>query len=139
MPPTPTPTSAQRQFLIRVAGVDGYFATRRGGEVTADSSREFDGGSLVPEVLTSPAQPGDLTVGRGYKPARDDAVLRVLRPRVGRWRTSVSVQPTDRDLVAVGRPTVYHGILTGVSDPEADSNSGDPARLELTFAIESVV
>lgn len=138
MPPTGT-TSAQRQFLIKVNGIDGYFATRRGGETTSDAAREFDGGSLVPEVLTSPATPGDLTVGRAYKPERDAGVLSSVRPKVGRWRTSVSVQPTDRDLVAKGRPTVYHGILIGVSDPEADANSGDPARLELTFAIESVV
>lgn len=135
--PAPT-TSAQRQFLIKVNGVDGYFATRRGGEVTSDASREFDGGSLVPEVLTSPATPGDLTVGRAYKAERDAAVLAELRKKVGRWRTSVNVQPTDQDLVAKGRPTVYHGILIGVSDPEADANSGDPARLELTFAVETV-
>ena len=137
MPPT-TPISAQRQFVIRVAGIDGYFATKSGGAMTADASREYDGGSLTPEVMTSPATPEDVTVGRPYKAARDADLLRRLRPLVGRWRTSVSQQPTDRDLVPVGKPTVYSGVLIGVNDPDADASSGDAARIELTFAIELI-
>lgn len=132
------PISAARQFLIRVSGIDGYFSTRTGGEMTSDASREFDGGSLTPEVLTGPATPGDLTVGRPYKPERDAELLRRLRPLVGRWRTSVASTPTDRDLVAVGSPTVWQGVLIGVNDPEADAGSGDAVRIELTFAIELV-
>lgn len=131
-------TSAQRQFLISVAGIPGYFARRPAHEVTADAAREFDGGSLTPEVLTGPGIPQDLVVGRAYKPERDADVLAKLRPLVSRWRTTITVQPTDRDLVKVGRPTVYTGILIRTSDPDADSNSGDAARWELTFAVEAV-
>lgn len=132
------PISAARQFLIRVSGIDGYFAKRTGAETTADATREFDGGSLTPEVLTGPATTGDLVVRRPYKPERDADVLRRVRPLVGRWRTSISATPTDRDLVAVGKPTVWTGILTGVNDPEADAGSGDAAEIELTFAVELV-
>jgi hypothetical protein len=132
------PISAARQFLIRVSGIDGYFAERTGGEMSSDASREFDGGSLTPEVLAGPATPGDLTVRRPYKPERDAELLRRLRPLCGRWRTSISSTPTDRDLVAVGSPTVWTGVLTGVNDPEADASSGDAARIELTFAVELV-
>ena len=135
---TTDPISAQRQFLIRVAGIDGYFATKSGGSMEADASREFDGGSLTPEVMTSPAVPTDITVGRPFKPGRDAALLARLRPLVGRWRTSVSQQPTDIDLVPVGKPTVYNGVLTAVNDPEADASSGDSARIELTFAVELI-
>lgn len=132
------PIAAQRQFLIKVDGVDGYFATRTGGETTADAAREFDGGSLTPEILTGPAQTGDLTVGRPYKPERDAHLIRLYRPLVGRLRKTITVQPTDADLVARGKPTVYNGVLIGISDPEANAGSGDAARVELTFAVETV-
>jgi hypothetical protein len=132
------PTSAQRQFLISVAGVPGFFSRRSGADVEAEASREFDGGSLTPEVLTGPGIPGDLVGGRGYKPERDADVLARLRPLVGRWRTTITAQPTDRDLVPTGRPTVYTGTLIRTNDPEADANSGDVARWELSFAIEDV-
>lgn len=132
------PIAAQRQFLIRVAGIDGYFATKTGGAMEAEASREFDGGSLTPEVMTSPAIPTDVVIGRPFKPGRDAELLRRLRPLTGRWRTSVSQQPTDIDLVPVGKPTVYTGVLRAVNDPESDASSGDAARIELTFAIELI-
>lgn len=138
----PTPggsIAAQRQFLVRVSGINDYFSTKTGGGLTADASREFDGGSLVPEVLAGPAIPGDLTIGRPWKPERDADVLARLTPLVGRWRTSIRVQPTDRDLVAVGKARDYSSVLLiGINDPEANASSGDAARLELTFAVEQV-
>lgn len=132
-------SAAQRQFLVSVAGVSGLFATKSGGATTAEVTRVYNGGKLTPELLASPAQTEDLTIGRPWDPDRDAPVLARLRPLVGRHRTTVSVQPTDVDLVAVGRPTVYaNALLIGVNDPEADADSGDAARLELTWAVESV-
>lgn len=133
------PVAAQRQFLITVSGVAGRFQTRTGAAITAETSREYDGGSLVGDVVTGPPVPADLVVGRAYRPGRDAPILAALRPKVSRWRTTITVQPADADLIAVGRPTVYTGILVGLSDPDADANSSSTARLELTFAVESVV
>lgn len=133
------PKAAQRQFLVSVEGIDGYFATKAGGDLSADVTTVFDGGSLTPERLASPALPGDVTVGRPFDPERDLIVLAGLRPLVGRWRTTVSVQATDGDLVAIGDPVVYSDcLLTGLTDPEADAASGDAAALELTFSPTSV-
>lgn len=133
------PKAAQRQFLVTVAGVRGFFATKSGGDVSSDVSTVYDGGSLTPEKLASPATADDVTVGRPYDPARDASELARLRPLVGRWRTTVSVQPTDADLIAVGRPVVYaNALLVGLTDPEADAASGDAATFELTFAVETV-
>lgn len=133
------PKAAQRQFLVSVAGVRGFFATKSGGDTSSDVSTVYDGGSLTPEKLASPATTDDVSVSRPYDPARDAGELRRLRAQVGRWRTTVSVQPTDADLIALGRPTVYaNALLIGVTDPEADAASGDAATFELTFAIESV-
>lgn len=133
------PIAAQRQFLISVSGVSGVFATRRGGETTAETSKEFDGGSLEAEVLAAPPLHGDVTVTRPFRPARDAELIRRLRPLVSRWRTNVIAQPTDRDLTPIGKPTTYSGLLTGVNDPEADAKSGDAATVELTFTIERIV
>lgn len=130
--------SAQRQFLVKVTGIAGFFANKSGGEVTADASRVYDGGSLNPEVMTSPAQTGDITVSRPFDRARDYPVQRQLQSKVGTWRTTVHVTPTDEMLVATDEPTVYTAVLTGVTPPETDAASGDPAVLELTFAVEGV-
>lgn len=131
--------AAQRQFLVKVSGVDGYFATKTGGNTSSDASDVYDGGSLTPEKLASPATSEDVACGRPYDPERDQAVIKRLRPLVGRWRTTVSVQPTDADLVAIGRATTYaNALLIGCTEPEVDAGSGDAAMFELTFAIESV-
>lgn len=133
------PKSAQRQFLVKVAGIDGYFATKSGGDTSADASDVYDGGRLDPEKLAAPATTDDITVGRPFDPVRDRPVIRTLRPLVGRHRTSVSVQDTDADLIPIGDPTVYaNALLVGLTDPEADASSGDAASFELTFAVESV-
>lgn len=133
------PKAAQRQFLCKVSGIDGYFATKTGGDISSDASDVYDGGSLTPEKLASPATTDDVTVGRPYDPNRDQDVINRLRPLVGRWRTTVSVQPTDSDLVAVGRPSTYaNALLIGLTEPEVDASSGDAAVFELTFAVESV-
>lgn len=131
---------AQRQFLVKVLGVEGTFSTKTGGRTAADTSRHFDGGSKKPETMASPAATENVTVGRVFRAVRDRAVINRLRPLVGIWRTNVSVQDLDGNLVAVpGGLTVYtNALLVGISDPEHDANSGDPANFELEFAIEDV-
>lgn len=133
--------SANRQFLVKVEGIDGYFATKSGGEVTADSNKVWDGGSLVPDVLTSPAEVGDVTCSRPYDRSRDQPVLDRLILQVGIWRTTVSVTPTDGSLnVMPGtKPRVYsNAALTGVREVEPDASSGDASDLELTFSVGAI-
>jgi hypothetical protein len=130
--------AANRQFLVKVDGIDGYFATKSGGEVTADANKVYDGGSLVPDVLASPAEVGDITVSRPYDPDRDQPVINNALPQVGQWRTTISVTPTYGDLTAVRgvKPRVFsNALLVGLREPEPDASSGDAADLELTFAV----
>jgi hypothetical protein len=128
--------SSARQFLVKVEGVDGFWATKTGGNVAADNTKVYDGGSLKPDIITNPPTAEDVNVTRPYDPDRDDEVLRELRQRVGSWTTTVSVTPTNADLEAVAAPTVYsEAVLTGVTEPEVDASSGDPAVCGLTFAI----
>ena len=132
--------SAQRQFLVKVAGIEGYFASKSGGDISADTNKVYDGGADTPDVLAGPAEADNITVTRPYDLQRDDPVLRNLRKRVGRWTTTVSITPTDRDLIAIGTPQVYpEALLVGITEPETDASSGDSAEFELEFAVGSFV
>ena len=134
--------AANRQFLTKIDGISGgwdYWATKSGGEITASSNKVWDGGSLIPDVLSSPAEVGDLTISRPYDPDRDQDILNFLVTQVGFWRTTVSITPTAGDLTVAGvKGRVYSNcLLTGVREPEPDASSGDAADYELTFAVGS--
>lgn len=130
--------SSQRQFLVKVEGIEGYFARKTGGNIAAETSKAYDGGNPTPDLISSPANAEDVNCGRTWETERDAPLFRRLRPLVGVWRTTVSVTPTDRDLVVSGEPTTYPGaLLVGVTEPEVDASSGDPAEIELVFAVSS--
>jgi hypothetical protein len=129
--------SRARSFLITVSGFDGFFDTKTGGELSKGSRRYYNGGDTVPDVNTDPAEYSDLIVGRAFRVGRDDRMLRDAR-RLTVSRDSehtVRVQPIDASGVPVGIATTYRGILVGATDPDADSNSGDPAKAALRFAV----
>ena len=131
--------SAQRQFLVTLSGIDGKWMSKGGAGIQSDSNKIYDGGSLVPSIVTSPAEVENITVSRAYDQTRDEPILANLRAKVGRYSTTITVQPTDQDLVAVGKPSVYSGaVLVGLTEPDFDSSSGDVASIELEFAVVSV-
>lgn len=132
------PTAAARQNLVTVAGLPGFWATKTGGATEADTTQAWNGGSLVPEVLASPSTTSNVVVTRPYKPIRDGQVKRLLRGRVGSWRTTVSVQDTDADLTPIGTPDVYaNALLVALRPPDFDAGSGDPQTMELEFAVST--
>lgn len=130
------PTAATRQHLVSVAGLPEFWAVKTGADVTSETTMVWNGGSLQPEVLASPATTANIIVRRPYKPLRDGPIKRALRSKIGRWRTTVSDQDTDADLVPVGRPDVYpQALLVAMRVPEANAESGDPGQIELEFAV----
>lgn len=133
------PASSQRQFLVSVSGVSGLFDTKSGGETSADTTKHYDGGSTQPEVLSAPAETDNITISRAWKYERDYEIHKLLRARVGRYRATLSVTPTNEDLIAIAKPTTYpNALLVRVSEPDYDSGSSDIATWELEFAIGSV-
>jgi hypothetical protein len=132
--------AAQRQFLVTVDGIATPFAQKSGGEVTADATKVWDGGSTKPDVIAAPAEVGDLTLTRPYDPLRDQEVLNHLIGVVGQWRTTISIQPAESNLVAARvKARVYpEALLIGVREPEVDASSGDAADYELTFAVGGI-
>lgn len=133
--------AGKRQMLVSVSGVSmGYWSTKTGGEVSAAVSDVFDGGALEPAKLAAPATTKNVVLSRPYKIARDQPVLKRLAGLVGRWRTTVTVQDTDPDLVPIGKPTVYpDALLVRVQPPDHDASSGDPGMFEIEFAVPRTI
>lgn len=131
------PPAAQSNFLVKIHGVtEGYFPRCSGGHVRSERSKSWDGGRKKPETLAGFPSRQDLSTGRDYKPARDEPYLRPLRDQVGRFRTTVSVQPTDEDLNPIEQPRVYvDALLVELNEPETDAASGTPARFELVWDV----
>lgn len=127
--------SRARSFLITVSGVDGFFDRKTGGNPSAGTRKYFNGGDTVPDINTDPPEYSDLVVSRAYRVGRDDRMLRSQRPNVSITEHTIRVQPTNAQGVPVGIATTYRGTLIGTSDPDVDSNSGDPAAAELRFSI----
>lgn len=132
---------AQRQFLTKVAGIDGYWATFSGGEPSVEHTRQFDGGSLVPDLLSGNPAISDVTVSRGYDPTRDGpvraALARALAAGKG-FSTTITRTPSDEDFTPMGDPEVYEVKLKSVTPAESDANSADGARMQLVFSCRSV-
>ena len=134
---TTNAVASARQQLVEVAGFPGYFANKEGGEIEAESSQVWDGGTLKPETMAGPATTGNVTVSRPYRPTVHGPILKRLAKQVGRYRTTVSVFDTDPDLGPVGQPVVYaNALLVRLTRPEADASSSDPSTFELEFAVE---
>lgn len=130
-------TAAQRQSLVTVVGIPGQWATYKGGTVTAATTDVYNGGDLYPEKVASPATTADVAIDRPYDPELHQEYVRQLRAKVGRWRTTVTVQETDEDLTPIGQPTVYaNALLTTLTPPDYDSSSGKEMRWGLTFAVK---
>ncbi len=111
--------------------------TKSGGEISAETTKVYDGGHKKPEVLAGPAQAANIVVTRGYGFYVDNHTMRELRQKVGNWYTTVSVTPADTDLHAYnGAPLVCaNALLVNLTEPEVDASSGDAAMIQLEFAI----
>lgn len=128
--------SGQRQFLVKVQGVTGFFETKTGGNKTATVTKVWDGGQTNPDVISSLPEVDNVVVSRTYDQDRDGPVLNNLRDKVSEFTTTLSVTPLKRNMEAFGGNSVIYpdSLLVGVTEMEADSNSGDPARYQLEFA-----
>jgi len=132
--------SAKWQFLVKVDGIDGYWAAKTGGSISADTNKAWDGGARRPDVLGGRPNTEDVELTRPFDPIRDQPLLNSLKSRVGEWRTTLSTQPIYADMTAVPTPgDVYsEALLIKLSMPEVDASSSDPAELALTFAVSAV-
>ncbi len=131
---------SEGKFLIKVEGITGYFTTLTGGQTTVANSKVFNGGDEYAAVVTGNKEVENITVSRPYKPERDAQYLVDLRARIPGFKSNVSKQPLDEGGFSIGKPTVYPAAeLIRVTDPDANWSSGNPAMMELEFAVTTVV
>lgn len=137
------PGSRQDNFRVslRVEGDDfGVFDSFSGGETDSDDPKHRAGGMGPEEALGGPPSVGNITIARNYRRDRGDAgVVRRLRNNIGRGRAVVRKQSLDPDGNPFGEPDVYRGILKRITPPEHDSNSADPALLEVEVTCDQEV
>lgn len=131
--------ATQRQQLVEVKPFDGYFATKSGGEVSADPAKVYDGGKKRPEILSAVSETDNITVSRPYRPAVHANLLRQLQRQVGSYATVVTVYDTDPDLGRISPPqNVYApAVLVRLAWPEHDASSADAGMFELEFMVDA--
>lgn len=137
----PDSVISEGTWLIDVAGIAGTFQTKTGGEVGVEHTKDFDGGALVPGVAQGKPNVTDLVVGRAYKVPRDSEIAKDLRGRLARgarFPAIITCRALNEQMVPTGQVDVYDGLLQKVSPQEANANSAQASRLELTFTITSV-
>lgn len=131
---------AQRQSIVTIEGIPGNWATRTGGNVSADTTPVWDGGADRPDILASPASADNVTVSRPVDDQRDLAQLKRLKQQVGKLRSTITEQPTDGDLFPIGEPDVFpDALLVNYNVPSYDAASGDPKVIELVWAVSTFV
>jgi hypothetical protein len=135
-----TDFTTERQSLVSVQGIPGYFSTLAGGDTTATATDVWPGGTTDPAKVAGPSTTGNVTVTRPFKASRDQEILKALTPLCGRWRSTISRQWTDADLTVVGDPDVWpNALLLEVHRPGADAASNNQGMMELVFAPTNTV
>jgi hypothetical protein len=105
-----------------------------GGVDSDDNVYRASGGRRV--SLGAQIDPDTVTLGRLYELTRDHADVGWLLAGVGIYRASITKLATDVGYAVVGSPLNYVGTLKRVTPPELDSDSDDPAMIELEFTVE---
>jgi hypothetical protein len=129
------PTQSQRQSLVTVDGIDGYWAQRTGGEGETAITRVYNGGDKMAELLSGPTTYTDLVVTRPYDRVRDGQYKAFLLAGQGSWMTTIAEVDTDSNLIPQATGVSWLGKLTHVKFPETNSGSGAAAEIALTFAV----
>jgi hypothetical protein len=129
--------SSENQFLVTVSGVDGFFATKTGGDPTVSITKDYDGGSDEADISYSRTTWSDIVIGRRYDVARDAAIALALQSQLRSERT-VTVQPTDGSFAPIGPAQTLRCVLIGATSPAVNANGSTPARFQLTLAVKGL-
>ncbi|GAB3191746.1 hypothetical protein [Nesterenkonia suensis] len=126
--------TTQHQFRVKVSGIPGTFNTFSGGGMEREATQSWNGGSPNYDNLAGPATYGNIEVSRPHR-LSDEEWLSQWRHGERVRRATVTKQPLDENLVAVGKPTTYADcLLLSVSEPDAEAGSSAEGTVSLTFA-----
>jgi hypothetical protein len=113
----------------------GAWDKKTGGEVDSEET-VYNASGGVRISLGGRVTPGNVVLSRLYDVTRDNPNEGWLISLVGRGRVFVGQQPTDAAHAANGRPLSYLGTLKRYTPPEVDSDSNDPAMVEIEATVE---
>jgi len=129
----------QSAVTVSIDEVDyGIWDKKDGGEVDSEESKYKPGGMGKPVSLGGSQETGNVTVSRLYDLERDHPEIVTLMSKAGKGRMVVKDQPLDPDGNPFGDPVVWRGIVKTVTPPERDSESSDPAMVEIEMSTEGI-
>ena len=135
--------SRQDQYAVSVifdGENTGIWDKMTGGSTDSDDNKYRPGGMAPSVSLGGNSEIDDIGVSRLYDLDRDhNGLVKRLLAATGRARITVIKQPLDGEDNPFGEPLVYSGTLKGVSPPEVDSESSDPALLEITVVVDGTI
>ena len=115
----------------------GIWDKKTGGQIDSEEYKYPPGGMRPMVSLGGRRTTDNITVSRLYRLVRDhQELLGRLMSGVGRARMEVAQQPLDIEGNTFGRPIVTRGTLKRVTPPDVDSESSDPAMIELEMTVE---
>lgn len=130
--------SSKRQFLVTVSTIPNKtFTQQEGGEKSAETSKWYDGGSTVPNVISAPPETGDVTLTNAFDPEADSDLIKSCLAQIGTMRATITRAPLYGDMtrVASAKPDVYtDAVLKSCVPVEVDANSGDVAVYKFVFS-----
>lgn len=131
--------TASIQLRIKVPGNNsftdyGIWDKRSGGELDSEETTYYPGAMADRISLGGRVVPGNNTLQRLFKGDRDQKQLATLYKCVGRAEVTITEQPMDVDGNAYGNPIVWTGILKKVASPNRDSESNNPALIEIEIS-----
>lgn len=132
------------QFAVTIT-IDGeplgIFDKFDGGETSAEETKYKPGGMQPQKSLGGSSTTDNITVSRlvDNVDREDSALVKRLRPRVGKAECVASQQPLDIDGNPFGKPDVFTGKLQRVAGPGHDSEGSGPSLFELEISTEGTV
>lgn len=134
--------STVRNFLV-TAIIDGVtfspFEVKTGGELDSEEQTYLLGGMGQRISLGGQRVPGNVTINRIFDFARDHVNGEWFRQRVGNGTTmEVHQQPLDKSGKPWGQAIIYNGTFKRWTPPEVNSNSNDPALIELEMTVATM-
>lgn len=115
----------------------GIWDKKTGGQVDSEESVYHPGGMAESISLGGRKNVDNVVVSRLCRVQRDWALIPRLVSVVGKAKVTIADQPLDFDGNASGiDPLTYVGTLKRVTPPDADSESSDPAMIEMEITVE---
>lgn len=130
----------QRRVSVVIDGTPTGVWDQKSGAMMDSEETKFRPGGMAQEVALGGSQTlENLTVARLFDLSRDLSQVKRWYARAGKASVVAVEQFLDPDGNAFGAPVTYVGKLKSVAIPEHDSESSDPALVELEVTLTSPV